>query len=165
MRLRRLSEVLMDRRRSPRTQANCLQLAYWDGSQSVLGRIREVSSHGAFVETQSPWCANTILQTQLIAELPLPVLSEGAAQGVSTPENGATGSSGNHNVLDTKSARPTETVSIPLTCRVVRLVREGICVDFMHRSKKQRLAVESFLMTVKERTRTGEANAREAPQP
>ena len=167
MRLRRLSGVLMDRRRSPRTQANCLQLAYWDGSQSVLGRIREVSSHGAFVETQSQWCAKTILQTQLIAELPLPVLSEGVAQGVSTPENGATESSGNRNVLHTKSARPTETVSIPLTCRVVRLVHEGICVDFMHGSKKQRLAVESFLMTVKERTRTGEANAREAtaPQP
>jgi hypothetical protein len=156
----------MDRRRSPRTQANCLQLAYWDGSQGVR-RIREVSSHGAFVETQDQWCAGTILRTHLIAELPLPVLSAGVAQGVSTPENGATESSGNHNVLHTKSARPTETVSIPLTCRVVRLVHEGICVDFMHRSKRQRLAVESFLMTVKERTRTGEANAREAtaPQP
>jgi hypothetical protein len=42
MRLRRLSEDLMDRRRSPRTQANCLQLAYWDGSEGVLRRIREV---------------------------------------------------------------------------------------------------------------------------
>ena len=166
MRLRPSSEVVVDRRRSPRTQANCLQLAYWDGSQGVR-RIREVSSHGAFVETQDQWCAGTILRTHLIAELPLPALSEGVAQGVSTPENVATESSGNRNVLHTKSARQTETVSIPLTCRVVRLVHEGICVDFMHRSKKQRLAVESFLLTVRERTRTGEANAREAtaPQP
>jgi hypothetical protein len=167
MRLRPLSEVVTDRRRSPRTQAICLQLAYWDGSQGVLKRIREVSSHGAFVETQSQWCADTVMQTQLIAELPLPALSEGVAQGVSTPENVATESSGNHNVLQTKSARPTETMSIALTCRVVRLVHEGICVDFMHRSEKERLAVESFLITVKERTRTGEANASEAiaPQP
>jgi hypothetical protein len=166
MRLRPFSEVLKDRRRSPRTQANCLQLAYWDGS-SVLRRIREVSSHGAFVETQNQWCAGTVLRTHLIAELPLPVLSEGVAQRVSTPEDGATESSGNHNGLHTKSARPTETVSIPLTCRVVRVVHEGICVDFIHRSKKQRLTVESFLMTVKERTRTGDGNAREAtaPQP
>ena len=166
MRLRPFSEVLKDRRRSPRTPANCLQLAYWDGS-SVLRRIREVSSHGAFVETQNQWCAGTVLRTHLIAELPLPVLSEGVAQGVSTPENGAPESSSHHKVLHTKSARLTETVSIPVTCRVVRLVDEGICVDFVHRSKKQRLAVESFLMTVKERTRTGEANAREAtaPQP
>ena len=166
MRLRPSSEVVVDRRRSPRTQANCLQLAYWDGSQGVR-RIREVSSHGAFVETQDQWCAGTILRTHLIAELPLPGLSEGVAQGVSTPENVATESSGNRNVLHTKSARQTETVSIPLNCRVVRLVHEGICVDFMHRSKKQRLAVESFLLTVRERTRTGEANARgaTAPQP
>lgn len=166
MLLRLLSGFLMDRRRSPRTQADCLQLAYWDGS-GVLRRIREVSSHGAFVETQNQWCAGTVLQTHLIAELPLPVLSEGVAQGVSTPENAAPESSGNHNVLHTKSARLTETVSIPLTCRVVRLAHEGICVDFMHSSKKERLALESFLMTVKERTRTGEANAREAtaPQP
>ena len=166
MLLRLLSGVLMDRRRSPRTQADCLQLAYWDGS-GVLRRIREVSSHGAFVETQNQWCAGTVLQTHLIAELPLPVLSEGVAQGVSTPQNAAPESSGNHNVLHTKSARLTETVSIPLSCRVVRHAHEGICVDFMHSSKKQRLALESFLMTVKERTRTGEANAREAsaPQP
>jgi hypothetical protein len=161
MRLRPSSEVFKDRRRSPRTQANCLQLAYWDGS-SVLRRIREVSSHGAFVETQNHWCPGTVLRTHLIAELPLPVLSEGVAPGGSTPGNGAPKSSGNHNVLHTKSARLTETVSIPLTCRVVRLVDEGICVAFIHRSKKQRLALESFLMTVIERTWAGEANAREA---
>lgn len=157
--LRRLPQVPTDRRRSPRTQTNYLQLAYWNGSHGVRGRIREVSSHGAFVETADRWCAGTVLQAQLVAELPLPVLiPEAATQDPSALESDVIPSGGG-NQVQTKSALATETVNIALTCRVVRLVPEGICVGFVHSNVKERHALEAFLLAVEERKRTVEISA------
>src|SRR5579871_2596506 len=163
MRLGRSREVFTDRRRAPRSQAKYLQLAYWNGAHGVLRPIREVSSYGAFIETQDRWCADTVLQAQLIAELPLAAqLREAAVQDVSGSENDARQSAGGGNrLLPTKNAPSTEKLSLALSCRIVRLVPEGICVDFTDRSAngKQRRALEGFLTAVEERTRKVEASA------
>ena len=126
-----------DRRRSPRTPANGLRLAYWDGAEGVVRPIRDVSLRGALVETPEWWWSvDTIVQAQLRAEVPLPVYVPG-------------------------DAARNETVSISLTCKVVRLVPEGVCVAFIHHSRKELRVVKRFLTAARETQRMVEPSPRE----
>ena len=159
-----LPEAIPNRRRSPRTVANGLWLAYSNGAQGVVRPIRNVSFHGAFVETQDRWCVDTVLQTQLIAEPPpsTPIPDE-VTPGVVTAENGIQAPFGGNPALQAKKA--SANLSISVTCKIVRLVPEGICVDFIHHSRKHLLAVEHFLTAAEGGARTGEAKPSEAASP
>jgi hypothetical protein len=98
--------------------------------------------------------------------VPSPVLvPEGAAQADPSLEDLASESSASKNVLQRdelqkKEVNRTKTVSIPLTCRVVRIVPEGICVEFIHRNGNQRLDLESFLLSVNEGNGIAKPNGR-----
>ena len=54
-----------ERRRSPRAPVDCLEAVYWDGSGSSGHAIREISSHGAMIETDAGWMNGTLIRLSL----------------------------------------------------------------------------------------------------
>lgn len=51
-----------ERRRSPRARVDCLEAVYWDGSGSSRHAIREISFHGALIETDTSWMYGTLIR-------------------------------------------------------------------------------------------------------
>lgn len=51
-----------ERRRSPRARVDSLEAVYWDGSGSSGHAIREISYHGARIETDTCWINGTLIR-------------------------------------------------------------------------------------------------------
>ena len=87
MRLLKLRGALTNRRRSRRMEANGLQIVYWNGSKPVMRGVRDISFHGASVETPDRWYSGTIMQIQLVTDLHPP--TDESIPVIDRPENHA----------------------------------------------------------------------------
>src|SRR5689334_10752099 len=90
-----------ERRRSPRARVDCLEAVYWDGSGNSRHSIREISHHGALIETDIAWMAGTLIRLCLRRSM---LFEQAGGNDEDYSEH---------------------------WCRVVRCIPNGFCVEFL----------------------------------
>lgn len=115
--LQRWVEAGRDRRAGGRTREPSLMVYYWNGSVAEGRRLRDISAIGAYVVTRERWHVGTIVRL---------ILQE--FKVATTPD---------HGLYPSKSTT--------LLSRVVRHGLDGVAVEFMFASTKERDALQAFL--------------------
>ena len=118
--LQRWAEAGRDRRAGGRHREPSLMVYYWNGSVAEGRRLRDISATGAYVVTRERWYVGTIVRL-ILQEFKVAL----------TPD---------HGLYPSKSTT--------LLSRVVRHGPDGVAVEFMFASTKERDALQAFLAAI-----------------
>ena len=123
-----------ERRRSQRTEAPGLVAYYWDGGVAQPHSVRDIGVDGAYLTTDTPWCAGAVIQL-VIAE------TRGMGSGV--------GRNGEHYEGERQPKK-----SIVQRAKVLRLGPDGVAVEFLYTARKDRHEMSQFLNSVAQNGRS-----------
>ena len=109
-----------DSRRSPRYSEPSILVHYWDGSVPEGHKLRDISTTGAFIITKEDWYVGTIVRLILCC----------------------------HKTPGERNAGPQPSHTTALSSRVIRREPDGVAVEFLFPTSRDRVALDEFLATI-----------------